>query len=108
MSFTAGGVVSVCRDFQRQLLKSDYSKPGSLCVVDCAVAGVCTEHIINQLYSRIVLVDIYKPQINNQSSCHMMLLLLSGIGVEVASVSLMLKESQSDAVYIAETLDDNC
>ena len=31
---------------------------------------------------------------------HMMLLLLSGIGVEVASVSLVLKESQSDAVEL--------
>ena len=58
VSFTAGGLVSGCRDFQHQLLKSDYSKPGRLCVVDCAVAGVCTEHIFNQLYSRIVLVHI--------------------------------------------------
>ena len=31
---------------------------------------------------------------------HMMLLLLSGIGVEVASVSLVLKEPQSDAVEL--------
>ena len=30
----------------------------------------------------------------------MMLLLLSGIGVEVASVSLVLKEPQSDAVEL--------
>jgi len=27
---------------------------------------------------------MYKPQFSNQSSCHMMLLLLCGIGVEVA------------------------
>ena len=61
-------------------------------------AGVCTEHTFNQLYSRIidilsvVVLFIYKPQISNQSSCHTMLLLLSEIGVEVASVSLVLKE----------------
>ena len=43
---------------------------------------------------------MYKPQLSNQSSCHMMLLLQSGIGVEVASVSLVLKETQSDAVEL--------
>ena len=45
------------------------------------------------------MLCIYKPQISNQSSCHMMLL-LSGIGVEVASVLLVLKEPQSDAVEL--------
>ena len=48
----------------------------------------------------LVHTGVYKPQISNQSSCHTILLLPSGIGVEVALVSLVLKKTQCDAVEL--------
>ena len=57
------------------------------------------ESVQNTIIQSYYIWCIYKPQISNQSSCHMMLL-LSGVGVEVVSVSLVLKESQSDAVEL--------
>ena len=71
MSCIAVRLTNRCRGFQHQLLNSDYSKVGAFGVVDCAVAGVC--------------YLLFSAYINySQSSCHVMPLLLFGIGVEVA------------------------
>ena len=43
MSFIAGRLISGCRGFQHQLYKAIILS-WSLCVVDRAVSGVCTEH----------------------------------------------------------------
>ena len=50
----------------------------------------------------VILFSAYinHRSVTMQSSCHMMLLLLTGIGGEVASVSLVLNKSQSDAVEL--------
>ena len=49
---------------------------------------------------RVVLFSTYINHRSVTSQAAIMMLLLSGIGVEVASISLVLKESQSDAVEL--------
>jgi len=62
------------------------------------VSGVCSSWSLQNTF--LINYTVVLLQIRNQSRCHVMLLLLSGIGVEVASVSLVLKESQSHAVEL--------